>query len=81
MSDEGLCELAACYGAILPEDLSIERKNVLAAAFAGVQINIPIEKVLKQPGQYGAFLLWIRKFCCCYYFIRQTMMFYTVVFV
>lgn len=41
MSDDELYELAAYYGVILPDDLSIERKNVLAAAFAGVQINIP----------------------------------------
>ena len=41
MTDAELYELAAYYGVTLPEALSIERKNVLAAAFAGVQINIP----------------------------------------
>ena len=41
MTDAELYELAAYYGVTLPSDLSIERKNVLAAAFAGVQINIP----------------------------------------
>lgn len=43
MSDAELYELAAYYGVTLPDvdTLSVERRNVLKAAFAGIEINIP----------------------------------------
>ena len=43
MSDAELYEIAEYYGVTLPDidTLSVERRNVLKAAFAGVDINIP----------------------------------------
>ena len=41
MADADLYAFAAAYGVTLPAELSIERKNVLKAAIAGVQYGIP----------------------------------------